>query len=165
MLDPTIDCEDLPPPPEFCTEPDCDDPCLENPLLSLGPGTVIVIDGTATWNDPTETAQLPFCFENPNNCDPLGPEPAKVVYTSNATKLFPAHYALLEIESRTTPLPLGGNVYVKGRRNYALNVLGTAIVETFPGGASAVNGSTQYSITFTDVCADATYAACGEVVG
>lgn len=137
---------------------DCD-PCEESPALSLGGNIVITIDGTMIWEGlPDSDEMIPICMDpGSDGCattPDLTREPSKVIYTVNATKVFPAHYGIIEFEAGAHNIPLNGDVFIKGQRPYALNFLGTGVVTT-----------DKYKMTFTDACADATYASCGEVVG
>ncbi|MCL2039987.1 MAG: hypothetical protein FWG85_06125 [Bacteroidetes bacterium] len=164
---PGIDC----PPP--CTGPGCDtaDPCADGPALWAGADVVIKITGSMNYAGLDSNKNIPFCFYEGDDCrDTITPgqEPTRVIYADGAVGVYPAHYGILQIaESGTNvgyDLPLFGNVYIKGKRPYALDHYGTNNLLTYSSDSSG-NWADTFRIVFEDVCADATYNACGEVVG
>lgn len=87
--------------------------------------------------------------------------PATIEYTANANAIFPGHYGRLRVAAgaRTDALPLAGYVFVKGKVSDAFDHKATYDV------AGYIAGGQDYTMTFTQDCADAEYAACGEFIG
>lgn len=160
--EPDIPCVDCPPP---CTGSGCDtaDPCANGPALWAGADVIIRITGGMDYDGLDDGKVIPFCFYAGGSiCRDVytvGEEPTRVIYADGAVGIYPAHYGILQVDPLSYDLNLLGNVYIKGKRPYALDHHGSSNI------VGSYKGTDTTYIVFEDVCADATYASCGEVVG
>jgi hypothetical protein len=162
-----IDC------PTPCSGPGCDtaDPCTVAALYT-GPDVVIEITGGMSYDGVDVGKNIPFCFFAGDDCSDIvvaGSEPTRVIYRNTAVGIYPAHYGILEIGSDVDhDINLIGNVYIKGKRPYALDHNGSYNVVTGYGlEASGTPKTTGDSlrIVFEHICAQPDYAGTGEVEG
>lgn len=171
-----IPCNPDPP----CTGPNCDtvDPCGHGPALIAGPNTVIEITRGISYEGDDEGFVIPFCFYAEGGCADVANtnEPTRVIYRNSALGVYPAYYGILELGSDIVAgndkrILNGGNVYIKGKRPYALDFKTSAnlIAKTTTGTTDWLVSPTTTNVgqylAFTDTCAAPTYASCGEVVG